>query len=383
MVKAYLRHEPLATFGVIASTQSNIVYDHAGKVAITPALEEVILWDLKKETEIARRKEPGNKSEVTSIAKSPNNKDCAVEYNDGSIRLLNISSLTSTVTLSGQRAAATALIFDHDDTRLTSGSKDTDLIIWDIISESGLYRLKGHKDQITCLTFLTSKGTDAEKAVGASTEGYLLSSSKDTLIKLWDLSSQYCREILAGHRSEVCTFAVSKDQKVIISGGAASLQKAINPYGNIPHQSRDRLVTIKFHPSDKFMGVQVNEKSVDIYRVRDHEYIRKEIQRRKKSAKEKGKDDSQMSEEITPEDKFASEYLIRTPAKVCNFDFSPATNVEKAGYLQLVVSLNNNALEAYTIPIVEKKSEEPNEPSKLYSLDVPGHRSDIRTLTLS
>ncbi|RCH87615.1 hypothetical protein CU097_004334 [Rhizopus azygosporus] len=419
MVKAYLRYEPLATFGVIASTQSNIVYDHTGKVAITPALEEVILWDLKKGTEIARWKEPGNKSEVTSIAKSPNNKDYAVGYNDGSIRLWNISSSTSTVTLSGHRAAVTALTFDHDGTRLASGSKDTDLIIWDIISESGLYRLKGHKDQITCLTFLTSKGTDAEKAVGTSTEGYLLSSSKDTLIKLWDLSSQYCRETLVGHRSEVWTFAVSKDQKVIISGGAepqlkawkidwnilglsleelgeqannkdekdataaASLQKAINPYGNIPRQSRDRLVTIKFHPSGKFVGVQANEKSVEIYRVRDHEYIRKKIQRRKKRAREKGKDDSQVSEEITPEDEFASEYLIRTPAKVRSFDFSPATNVEKAGQLQIVVSLSNNALEAYTIPIAEKKSEESNEPSKLYSLDVPGHRSDIRTLTLS
>ena len=56
MVKAYLRYEPLATFGVIASTQSNIVYDHTGKVAITPALEEVILWDLKKGTEVRTKK---------------------------------------------------------------------------------------------------------------------------------------------------------------------------------------------------------------------------------------------------------------------------------------------------------------------------------------
>ncbi|ORE03081.1 hypothetical protein BCV72DRAFT_296822 [Rhizopus microsporus var. microsporus] len=56
MIKAYLRHEPLATFGVIASTRSSIVYDHAGKVAITPALEEAILWDLKKETEVRTKR---------------------------------------------------------------------------------------------------------------------------------------------------------------------------------------------------------------------------------------------------------------------------------------------------------------------------------------
>lgn len=54
MVKAYLRYEPLATFGVIASTQSNIVCDHTGKIAVTPALEEVILWDLKKGSEVLK-----------------------------------------------------------------------------------------------------------------------------------------------------------------------------------------------------------------------------------------------------------------------------------------------------------------------------------------
>lgn len=52
MVKAYLRYEALASFGVIASTLANIIYDHTGKIAIAPALEEVILWDLKKGVEV-------------------------------------------------------------------------------------------------------------------------------------------------------------------------------------------------------------------------------------------------------------------------------------------------------------------------------------------
>jgi U3 small nucleolar RNA-associated protein 12 len=52
MVKAYLRYEAQATFGVIASSTANIVYDHTGKIAIAPALEEVLLWDLKKGVEV-------------------------------------------------------------------------------------------------------------------------------------------------------------------------------------------------------------------------------------------------------------------------------------------------------------------------------------------
>lgn len=52
MVKAYLRYEPTASFGVINSTLSNIIYDATGKLAIAPALEQVILWDLKKGTKV-------------------------------------------------------------------------------------------------------------------------------------------------------------------------------------------------------------------------------------------------------------------------------------------------------------------------------------------
>jgi U3 small nucleolar RNA-associated protein 12 len=319
------------------------------------------------------------------------------------------------------------LAFDQDGTRLASGSKDTDLIIWDIISESGLYRLKGHKDQITCLAFLNTKNIEeTETDVGVSSEGYVLSSSKDTLIKLWDLSAQYCRETLVGHRSEVWSFAISQDQKTIISGGAeqqlkawkidwkilglsleasgeqdnsnnmqvdsnststtapSTLQKAINVYGQIPRQSRDRIVTIKFHPCGKFVGVQANDKSVELFKVRDHEQIRKKIQRRKKRAREKGKNEAEISDEIEAEDEYTTECLVRTPAKVRSFDFAPVIDVEKAGQMQIVTSLNNNTIEAYNIPVTaEKKTEESEEPSRLYSIDVPGHRSDIRTLTLS
>ncbi|KAI9486509.1 MAG: WD40-repeat-containing domain protein [Benjaminiella poitrasii] len=421
MVKAYLRYEPLATFGVIASTSSNIIYDHTGKLAVAPSLEEVILWDLKRGVEVGKWREYGNKAEVTCIAKSPNKKDYAVGYADGTIRLWNIKSSSSTVTLSGHRAAVTALAFDSDGTRLASGSRDTDLIIWDIISESGLYRLKGHKDQITCLAFLDPKKVDMEDTeVGVSSEGYVLSASKDTLIKLWDLSAQFCRETLVSHRSEVWSFAVSNDQKIVISGGAephlkawkidwkilglplealgeqekseqmevdstapATLQKAINLYGQVPRQSRDRVVTIQFHPSGKFVGSQANDRSVEIYKVRDHEQIRKKIQRRKKRAREKGKDEAEVSAEIQAEDEFTTECLVRSPAKLRSFDFSPVVDVEKMGEIQLVASLSNNTIEAYTVPITMDKKEEVAEPSRLYSIDVPGHRSDIRTLTLS
>jgi U3 small nucleolar RNA-associated protein 12 len=55
MVKAYLRYEALASFGVVASTLSNICYDKTGKLAIAPALEEVLVWDLRKGVQVRHR----------------------------------------------------------------------------------------------------------------------------------------------------------------------------------------------------------------------------------------------------------------------------------------------------------------------------------------
>jgi len=50
---------------------------------------------------------------------------------------------------------------------------------------------------------------------------------------------------------------------------------------------------------------------------------------------------------------------------------------------QLFFALSNNAVEVYNIPKYTKSKENPPESSRLYSLDLPGHRADVRTLSLS
>ena len=46
MVKSYLRHGPTESFGVVASSSSNSLFD--GRRAYVPALEDVLVWDVKK-----------------------------------------------------------------------------------------------------------------------------------------------------------------------------------------------------------------------------------------------------------------------------------------------------------------------------------------------
>ena len=108
---------------------------------------------------------------------------------------------------SGHKSAVTCVQFDDGGTRLVSGSKvsviyspvtshdhhtyqDTTVVVWDVVGGCGLYRLRGHKAPITGCRWLNRANT-------------LLTTSKDCLVKLWDLETQHCFQTLVGHKSEV------------------------------------------------------------------------------------------------------------------------------------------------------------------------------------
>ena len=84
--------------------------------------------------------ETGHRAEVTCILRAPQKDLFAVGYADGSIRLWKSSTCSVITTLNGHKKAVTALAFDERGTRLASGSQDTDLIVWDIVAEAGLFR---------------------------------------------------------------------------------------------------------------------------------------------------------------------------------------------------------------------------------------------------
>ena len=49
------------------------------------------------------------------------------------------------------QGAVTALGYSKDGALLASGSQDTDVVVWDVAGETGLFRLRGHLDQVTDL----------------------------------------------------------------------------------------------------------------------------------------------------------------------------------------------------------------------------------------
>ncbi|THV08658.1 WD40 repeat-like protein [Dendrothele bispora CBS 962.96] len=421
MVQSYLRHGPTQAFGLICSASSNSVFD--GKLAYVPALEDVLVWNVKKGQMVAMWHETGFRSEVTCIVRSPQKDSFAVGYADGSVRLWNASLGSVIATFNGHHKAVTALAFDEQGTRLASGSQDTNLIVWDVVGEAGLFRLRGHRDQITCIKFL-SVASDLPSTSTGSTSGALITTSKDTFVKVWDLSTQHCVQTLVAHRADIWAMDVDIERSIMFTGSGdgevkawkiniealseglketeiGEISKVIHPISTLPLSSKHRVSQICFHPTQAILAVQSHDRSVEIFRIRTEEEARKKQQRRKKRAKEKKEKDKEKrkegggnfedasaqneeNEEITLLDLFTPHVVVRASGKIKSFDFG-IENTGPKDSIQILAALSSNTLEVYSVPLPSKSKDKdsPPEASRTHSVDLPGHRTDVRTLCLS
>ncbi|MCO5568312.1 hypothetical protein L7F22_022011 [Adiantum nelumboides] len=318
----------------------------------------------------------------------------AAGYGDGSARIWNIIDGSCETTLNGHKKAITALRYNTAGALLASGSKDTDIIIWDAIGETGLFRLRGHKDQVTDVVFLEKRKR-------------LVSCSKDTFLRVWDLDTKHCIQTVVGHRTEIWSLDVNPSETLIVTGSLdlelrvysvtdeleaeSHIVKsdALKHYGDLKRQSTDRVMTVRFNRSGSLMGCQVAGKMLEIYKIRDELEALKQVKKRSRRRREKEKSKQEIPEKedcfkerekdskdrILASDLFHLLQVVRVKQKARSFSFSPA--IERKGQLlaTLAISLHNNSLEVYNI------TEGSFTPAHL--IDLPGHRSDVRSLTLS
>lgn len=364
-------------------------------------------------------------------------------YGDGSIRIWDSRIATVIINFNGHRSAITTLAFDTSGARLASGARDTDIIIWDLVAEIGLYKLRGHKDQITALHFLKPSRTHAEAGRNSDMDGngvtadghspineghvgFLLTTSKDALIKIWDLESQHCIEThVAQTNGECWTLAVAPDESGCITAGndgelkvwsidtkslsdiagrvtEGSDKHCLRERGILYRQGKDRTLGIKFHARGNYIAAHGSEKAVELWRIRSESEVQKSLARKRKRRREKalaavavngtvdggdllgdnGKPDELPSADVS--DVIVPYVIVRTSGKVRSFDWA-SDRTSKA--LQLLVAMTNNLMEVYSVLTKQKektsKSEEPPDYNRTFSVEMPGHRTDVRALCLS
>ncbi|KAF2468207.1 WD40 repeat-like protein [Lindgomyces ingoldianus] len=437
MVKTYSKYEQTNAFGVVATATSNIVWTSEGVTqpgskwpagagrAYVAANEEVLCWDIKKGELLSRWRDSSCTDEVTAICRSDVDPDVfAIGYSDGSIRIWDAQTGTVIISFNGHKSAVTILCFDSSGVRLASGARDTDIVIWDLVSEVGLFKLRGHKGQITGLHFIhpvTATNTETNDTVPEldTDQAFLLSTSKDALIKIWDVNTQHCIEThIAQSNGECWAMGVSLDGSGCITAGndgelkvwsidlpglsnassslgEATDQRYLRERGTLYRQGKDRTLEISFNRRSNYIAIHGSEKAVEIWRIRTEGEVQKSLARKRKRRREKAKNelskdaeeeadageekaniaDAEIGEVIVP---FVT---VRTAGKVRSISWMQSRGTKK---LQLLVGTSNNLLDIYEVSQKGKaKSEESPEYTRTMSVELAGHRNDIRALALS
>lgn len=412
LTKQYLRYVPSAVFGVVGSQKANIAYvtlrgGEKGRYVAVAACEQVFIWDTRKGEKVLILQ--GQKHEVTFLCPSPDGVHVAVGYEDGAVRIFSLLNGESNVSFNGHKSAVTVIQYDALGARLVSGSKDTDVIVWDIINECGLYRLKGHKDVITQALLLK--------------KNLLVTSSKDSFVKWWDLDTQHCFKTMVGHRSEVWGMVLLNQESRLLTGSADSELRAwdINylqeeraegepdlkkgktllqedddreeehddspeerilsckKSGSILREARDRVVSMTADNRARVVVCHGNDAVLELFTVLSQAEIQKKMSKKLKKAKKKAaKTQEEAGEPVveqTLEDEIIKLTNIKASSKIRWVDCLSCAG----GELKVALLLQNNTIETYSL----KTSANPPAANKTARLTLGGHRTDARTLAFS
>ena len=174
----------------------------------------------------------------------------------------------------------------------------------------------------------------------------MISSSKDTLVKVWDLETQHCINTVVGHRKEVWGFDINKEETRMYSGTSdnqirlwsltypnddeETVRKSapeILLLGQVPRKNKDRIVNIKISPGGGTLACQSFDKKLEFFSIFNDADIKRRKKRRVKRLKEK---DSKKAEEFMEleandycaTDELATQYMLTTSSKIRSFSFA-------------------------------------------------------------
>lgn len=398
LTKQYLAYKLDNTFNIIASGRPNInflVYNNIeGRYIVVGGAENTIIWDLRLGEKVFTLLR--DKQEVTAIRASPDRVHIAVGYSDGVVEIFDIASRSSVCSLSIHKTAVSILRYDAMGIRLISGGLDTELVVCDIVTQTGKQRLIGHNAPITDAHFFERLGFD----------DVVVSSSKDTHIKFWNLETQTCFKTIVDNRTEIWALAFVKDLMIAGTGESAmnlyritsrdtstvQLQSAIeglslddedsispinvNNCGAIQKSGRGRTVNLITDPTERVISCHGTDDVIENFYVCSKEEANKRLAKRlKKSSKSGNQGSAESSKELTLSDEIKRLPNIKVKNKIKCIDILMGVNNE----LRIIANLANNSLKMFSLNVMEKQTEA----KVLRSITQHGHQSEVRTVCFS
>jgi U3 small nucleolar RNA-associated protein 12 len=361
------------------------------KTVLSGGLERVLSWSARsgEQRESFRDAEDTSNATVTRLLAAPDGVSFAAGYSNGAVRVWGPGEggrMEMRSVFTGHTKPVSAMCFNEDGSLLATGSQSTEVLVWDVLGQSGRARFKGHKGAVTGLRF-------------AHNSRRLITSSKDAMVLVWDLTVQQCVQTLTGHRHEVWCLELDPSQRLLITGSSDNKLRVwrfdaesseFKFYGAVDRSTESRVACIGFC-SESRLVVQSVGKAVDVYALNDEATRAKKMKRRLKREKAKMEAKTEKLKETVGVPGFNLEaelaalnerYVIQPRASdelALLYSFSATHKLHRmatlAGKNTIALMTNRNEFQLFKIGRSEAK--------EVLAVDLPGHRSDIRALALN
>lgn len=279
---------------------------------------------------------------------------------------------------------------------MASGGQDTDVVILDVVSESGKCRLTGHSGSITDTAFYENAEYPDNNII--------ISSSTDKQIKIWNITTQCCFRTIVDYATEIWAIALLRGSDFLVTGCGDSnisvyrllpntedsntIENAVtgdfaeeqthvplrcNLVGTIKRaDARGRISSLISDPSGRVLSFHGTEsKIIETFLF----YTKEEAEQRcKKRLKKNATDEVEVSN-VSLTDEIKRLPAISIKAKLKSIDVL----IGNGDNLRIVSTFANNSIRVFAMNIQHKRAE----PELLRTLQSQGHSSEVRTVCFS
>ena len=201
MVKAYFDYVQSHVFGLANKNNCAPVFIQGMNCIVIGCAELALIVNLKT-GEVVKKLDAKKKTYVSCLELYENsyNRNLAVGFEDGDIAVFDLAESSQKLDdeefflFSEHDAPVTSITFNGNGAFMASGSMENLVILWDVIGRSVKHKFTGHSAPVTSVKFYKNFKDSSD---------YILSSSKDGCLRVWDIDTRRCIDIITSKKNEV------------------------------------------------------------------------------------------------------------------------------------------------------------------------------------